>query len=71
VEVSRPYALTYGSRYELSAGALIDALTFRKYKVPRLGSPPTLDGAQAKRRFDRGDDDVKQKPCQSPVADEA
>src|ERR1700754_2396540 len=39
------------------------------YKVSRLSSTLPEDGSQAEGRFDRGDKDVKEKPCQAPVAD--
>jgi hypothetical protein len=64
-----PYALTYASTHETRAGVLIGALAFGKHEVPRLGSAPPFDGAQAKHRLDRGDDDLKEKPCQAPVAE--
>jgi hypothetical protein len=64
-----PYALTYASSHETHAGALIETLAFGKDEMPRLGSAPPLDGAQAKHRFDSGDDHVKEKPCQAPVTD--
>ena len=64
-----PYALTYASSHESRAGVLIDTLAFGKQEVPGSGSALPFDSGQAESRLDRGNDSVKQKPCQAPVAD--
>ncbi len=63
------YALTYASSQATGAGVLIETLAFGKHEVPRLGPALPFDSAPAKRRFDRGDDDLKEQPCEAPVTD--